>query len=299
MNPIKDDIKSFLEYLEFEKRYSNHTLKSYSTDLEQFQAFLEIHYESLSLEEIKPSIIRSWLAELAEKGISHRSLSRKTACLKSLFKYHKKRGRDFQDPMKTIKSPKFQKKLPEFVQEDKMEDLFNGELFTNDFSGVRDFLVLELLYGTGIRLSELISLKDSSINTGKKILKVQGKGNKQRIVPLNTSLTHGLKSYMQERDEMGFENSEGFLILTDRGKKAYPVFIQRLVKKYLKLITTAEKTSPHLLRHSFATALLSKGADLNAIKDLLGHESLAATQVYTHNSVDKLKKIFKQAHPKA
>jgi integrase/recombinase XerC len=297
--PIEKDFISFLDFLEFEKRYSPNTIVSYQQDLQQFADFLSVGYESLKLEDINSGIIRTWLASLAESGLSHRSLSRKTACLKSFFKFHKKNGRDFKDPMLGINSPKFPKKLPEFISDRKMDKLFDGDFFPKGFEGVRDFLVLELLYGTGMRLSELINIKDEFVDFKKCQVKITGKGNKQRIVPLNPNLISAIKKYFLERDKLPFEKSQGLLILTNKGNKAYPMFIQRIVKKYLSLITTAEKISPHLLRHSFATSLLNHGADLNAIKDLLGHESLAATQVYTHNSVEKLKKIFNQAHPKA
>ncbi len=253
----------------------------------------------MSSEQLNPGIIRSWLADLSEKGINHRSLARKTASLKSFFKFMKRAGQLKKDPMSGISSPKFQKKLPEFIPDEQMNKLFDGQIFEEGFHGYRDYLILELLYGTGIRLGELISIRDEDINLQKNLLRVLGKGNKQRVIPLNITLCNAIKNYRSLRHKMDFEKREGFLILTNKGKQAYPVFVQRTVKKYLNLVTTAEKTSPHLLRHSFATSLLNNGADLNSIKDLLGHENLAATQVYTHNSVEKLKKIFSQAHPKA
>ena len=272
---------------------------SYENDLSNFSEYIESNYGDMKSIDLNPGIIRSWLAFQSEAGISHRSLARKTASLKSFFKFLKLSGAMTKDPMVGISSPKFQKKLPEYVPDEKMEKLFSGDLFEEGFPGYRDYLILELLYGTGIRLGELITIEDQNVDLKNKLLKVQGKGNKQRVIPLNLSLCKAIENYIALRDKMDFEKREGFLILTNKGKKAYPVFIQRTVKKYLNLITTAEKTSPHLLRHSFATSLLNNGADLNSIKDLLGHESLAATQVYTHNSVEKLKKIFNQAHPKA
>ncbi len=297
--PIEKEANSFLEFLGYEKRYSENTLISYRNDLTQFGIFLKSNYGEISITQVNPGIVRSWLASLAEAGISHRSLSRKTATIKSFFKFLKKNGVKLKDPMLGISAPKFQKKLPEFIPDEKMERLFEDDIFQEGFPGFRDYLILELLYGTGIRLSELIGIKDQDLDPKKKLLKITGKGNKQRVVPLNYNLLNAIDQYQTERDQMHFDKSEGFLILTNRGKKAYPMFIQRIVKKYLNLITTAENISPHLLRHSFATSLLNNGADLNAIKDLLGHESLAATQVYTHNSVEKLKRIFNQAHPKA
>lgn len=289
----------FLTYLKTEKRYSEHTLKAYESDLRQFEHFLSAEYPGESFKSIQSVHIRSWLVHLKREGNSNKSINRKIASLKSLYKFALRKELVKHNPSDTIKAPKIQKKLPVFVAGTSMNDLFEKEYFSDDFKGERDKIVMELLYGTGIRLSELINLKMDDINYHQKVIKVRGKGNKDRVIPLYNELINSLKKYSRMRVEMVRENPNNYLLLKDDGQKTYPVFIYRIVKKYLDLITTVEKKSPHVLRHTFATHLLNKGADLNAIKDLLGHENLAATQVYTHNSLEQLKSIFSKAHPKA
>jgi integrase/recombinase XerC len=290
-------IQSFFKYIEFEKRYSKHTLISYRNDLLQFSSYLESTYQLDNPQEANYGIIRSWILSLVEDNISPKSINRKLACLRSYYKFLLKRGDISKDPMLKIKAPKVKKSLPSFIEEESIHKLLDQVEFKNDFQGIRDKLVLEILYGTGIRLSELINLKESDVNFSERTIKVLGKGNKQRIIPLNQTLFQLIDIYRKsKKSEMG---SGDYLIITDNGKKAYPMFIYRIVRNYLSIITSLEKRSPHVLRHSFATHLLNKGADLNAIKDLLGHSSLAATQVYTHNSIEKLKSIFDQAHPKS
>ena len=290
-------IESFFKYIEFEKRYSKHTLLSYKNDLDQFSSFLHSTYQIENPAEANYGIIRSWILTLVENNISPKSVNRKLASLRSYYKFLLKKGEILKDPMLKIKAPKVKKSLPAFVEEESMHKLLDQLEFKDDFSGIRDKLVLELLYGTGIRLSELLNLKETDVNSFEKTIKVLGKGNKQRIIPLNQTLHQIINIY---RERKGIEMGSGnYLIVTDKGEKTYPMFIYRLVTTYLSNVTTLEKKSPHVLRHSFATHLLNKGADLNAIKDLLGHSSLAATQVYTHNSIEKLKAIFDQAHPKS
>jgi integrase/recombinase XerC len=291
-------IDSFLKYIEYEKRYSRHTLISYKTDLLQFSDYLLSTYQSDKPAEANYSIIRSWLHTLAENKITAKSINRKIACLRSYYKFLLKKGEISKDPTLKIKAPKIKKYLPAFIEEESMTNLLDKVEFKEGFEGLRDKLVLELLYGTGIRLSELIELKTSDINTFDNTIKVLGKGNKQRIIPLNKTLLNLINIYEKNKKKMEKGNNN-YLVLTDKGEKTYPMFISRITEKYLGLVTTLEKKSPHILRHSFATHLLNKGADLNAIKDLLGHSSLAATQVYTHNSIEKLKAIFDQAHPKS
>jgi integrase/recombinase XerC len=301
-------IDLFLKYIEFEKRYSSHTLISYKTDLQQFADFLFTTYQLSEPDKANFPLIRDWIASLANQDISSKSINRKIASLRSYYKFLLKKSLITKDPTVKVKAPKIRKRLPLYIEEKDINLLLDHLVFTDDFKGLRDKLIFELLYGTGIRLSELIGLKVSDINQFENTIKVLGKGNKQRIIPLNKSLVNLINVYKDKIKE-NMETTHEYLIVTDKGEEAYPMFIQRVVKKYLESgitvdgisrpITTIEKKSPHILRHSFATHMLNKGADLNAIKDLLGHSSLAATQVYTHNSIEKLKAIFDQAHPKS
>jgi len=228
-----------------------------------------------------------------------KSINRKIACLRSFYHFLQKKECITKDPTLKIRALKVKKSLPVFVEEDNMIKLLDQIEFDDSFDSTRDKLVLELLYGTGIRLSELIGLKTSDVNLFQKTIKVLGKGNKERIIPIHDTFITLSKEYSNKKKSESFKNNNAFFVVTNNGEQTYPMFIYRLVKKYLDQITTVDKRSPHVLRHTFATHLLNKGADLNAIKDLLGHTSLAATQVYTHNSIDKLKAIFDQAHPKS
>ncbi|MCH8317670.1 MAG: tyrosine-type recombinase/integrase [Bacteroidetes bacterium] len=290
-------IDSFLKYIQYEKRYSRHTITSYKTDLSQFTNYLSDVYEFSDLRKADYHIIRSWIVFLVESGMVARSVNRKIASLRAFYKFLQKNNHISSNPVAKIIAPKIKKKLPTFIEQQNLAALLDDFEFSDDLAGIRDKLVLELLYGTGIRLAELIETKHEDINYFERSIKVLGKGNKERIIPLNTSLLNTIKIYCDKKNA-DFDAAP-YLIITDKGEKCYPKFIYRVVKKYLNLITTAEKKSPHVLRHSFATHLLNKGADLNAIKELLGHSSLAATQVYTHNSIEKLKTIFDKAHPKA
>ena len=290
-------VASFFIYLQHEKRYSEHTLTSYETDLRQLAVYLSSTYETTDISLASYQMLRSWLLSLAGNDLKPRSLARKIACLKSYYTFlHKKRIIQF-NPTLRLKSPKLEKRLPTFVEEKNMDILLDEITFPEGFEGIRDKLILELLYGTGIRLSELIGIKEPDYNQYDHTLKVLGKGNKERIVPINTTLSTLISNYIAQKNAE--ESKNNYLIVTDKYDKLYPVFVQRIVKKYLSLVTTLEKKSPHVLRHTFATHLLDRGADLNSIKDMLGHSSLAATQVYTHNSLEKLKKVFEKAHPKA
>ncbi|MDX2001081.1 MAG: tyrosine-type recombinase/integrase [Chitinophagales bacterium] len=290
-------LESFLNYLRFEKRYSPHTLLSYQNDLEQFSLFLSSTFEIADAKDVSHTYIRSWMASLMEDGITPRSINRKLSALKSYYKFLIKRGEVLKDPTLKIVSPKTKKRLPTYVEEEKMQQLFFGIEFEEGFSGSRDKMLLELLYGTGMRRAELMNLKLTDINLGQKLIKVLGKGNKERLIPYNTQLEESLKGYLEQL-HLTFPTCE-WLICNDKGGKMMPEAIYRTVKKYLSMVTTIEKRSPHVLRHTFATHLSNNGAELNAVKELLGHSSLAATQVYTHNNIDKLKDIFKQSHPKA
>lgn len=286
----------FLQHIKYEKRCSHHTLTAYRTDIEQFAAYLQESYELASPERADAQMVRSWIASLSEAKLDNRSINRKIATLRAFFDFLLRQRVIEQDPMLKTKALKTDRTLPQFVKEPEMTNLLDKVEFPEGFAGMRDKLVMELLYGTGIRLSELIGLKDSDVNAYEATITVLGKRNKHRIIPLNVSLLHEIQAYQAEKNAQFIcEN----LIVSDTGNPAYPVMIQRITKRYLSLVTSLEKKSPHVLRHTFATHLLNRGADLNAIKDLLGHTSLAATQVYTHNSVEQLKKVYKQAHPKA
>ncbi len=293
----------FLQHIQFEKRLSHHTLTAYESDMKQFSLYLEFQYELKEPEKADSQMIRSWIASLAEEKMDNRSINRKIATLRSYYNFLLRRKTIVADPMLKVKALKTDRSLPKFVEEKPMQTMLDDVEFANDFGGIRDKLVLELLYGTGMRLAELIGLKIGDINFYNNTLTVLGKRNKHRVIPINKTLVEAINIYLKCREEVLIENPENkdnhYLILTDNGTQAYPMFIQRLVKRYLSLVTSLEQRSPHVLRHTFATHLLNRGADLNAIKDLLGHTSLAATQVYTHNTIEKLKKVFQQAHPKA
>jgi len=292
----------FFDYLRFERRYSPHTLLSYQTDLRQFSDYLKTAYELDNSAQADHTLIRSWVVELMQQSLDPRTVNRKIACLRSYFKFLLRTGVITKNPMLRIKSPKVAKKLPDFVPEDSLNGLLNSFEFEDTLAGRRDQLILELLYGTGIRLSELIGIRHDDLSLSGRTVRVTGKGNKQRVVPLNPTLLTVLAKYIAAKQaEFGAgDNAHSALLVTDKLEPLYEKFVYRTVKHYLSQITTASSQQhPHVLRHSFATHLLSKGADLNAIKELLGHANLAATQVYTHLSIDKLKAVFEKAHPKA
>ena len=292
-------MQAFFDYLEFERRYSRHTLVSYQTDLSQFAQYLASADGPAHPAQATHHLIRGWVVELMQQNLDARTVNRKVACLRSYFKFLLHTGRIAVNPMLRIKAPKMAKKLPEFVPEESLNGLLNSFAFGDDFAGQRDQLVLEMLYGTGIRLSELIGIQPADISLDSRTVRVTGKGNKQRLVPLNPTLLRVLESYRAARGRE-FGAVPGPLLLTDKGAPLYEKHVYRCVKHYLSQITTsAGQQHPHALRHAFATHLLGKGADLNSIKELLGHASLAATQVYTHMSVDRLKSVFNQAHPRA
>jgi integrase/recombinase XerC len=294
-----DMVNSFLDFLQTEKRYSQHTIVAYRTDLEQFQTYLQQTYEESDIANGSHRMIRSWILNMMEGGMEAKSVNRKLAALRTFYKYLLRNKKLEVNPMLKIVAPKVRKKLPVFVEERSMINLLDQFEFEEGFSGLRDRVVLEFFYGTGMRLSELIDLKDRDVHWKEGVVKVKGKGNKERIIPVPQSVLAVAEKYAGEKTKLNLCNTDLNFVVTNQGDEVYPVFIYRLVKKYLSHVSTIEKKSPHVLRHTFATHLLNKGADLNAIKDLLGHSSLAATQVYTHNSIDQLKKIFDQAHPKS
>lgn len=291
-------VDSFLKYLRFEKRYSPHTIQSYQSDLCQFQEFLTDNFQK-QINLASHSEIRSWIISLVEKGIGPRSVNRKIASLRSFYKFLIKREMIEKDPCMKISALKTSRDLPHFVQENEILSILDQFAFEDNFQGWRDRIMLEVLYGTGIRLAELLNVKDGDLDFKGATLKVLGKRNKERIIPIPDSLVPVIQNYIKVRDIAVKNRKSGNLLLTDKGEPVYAMLVYRTVKKYLKLFTNSDKQSPHVLRHTFATHLLNKGAELNAVKDLLGHANLAATQVYTHNSLEKLKETFDQAHPKA
>ena len=292
-------LREFLDYLKYQKRYSKHTLTSYETDLEAFFIFLQSTYGSVELNAIKPGYVRSWLAELKSLGNSAKTINRKISSLKSFFKYQLRLGGLEVSPMATVVSPKQSKRLPEFVDSRDTDTLFNHVEFSDDWAGYTDKLILRLLYATGMRQAELIGLKESQIDQARQCIKVLGKGSKERIIPVADDLMQEVAAYIQQKKSMIETPDRTVLLVRSNGLPLYPKYVYNAVKKYLSLVTTIHKKSPHILRHTFATHLTNNGADLNAVKELLGHSSLAATQVYTHNSIEKLKDIYKKAHPKA
>jgi len=288
-------VDNFLSYITYEKRSSSHTITAYSSDLAQFKTFLEVESPNTKLNQISHIHIRAWIVALSDAKVSARSINRKIASLRAFYKFLLKRNFVTINPTSKIIALKTSKKLPRFVDQEDINIVFNDS-FSSDFAGVRDKLIFELFYGTGMRLSELVNLKVSDLNLYEGQIKILGKRNKERIVPMNAAIANVVEDYLKLRNKL---SDSVLLLLTDKYDPVYQRFVQRIIHKYLMRYTKSEKTNPHVLRHTFATHMLNKGADLNAIKDLLGHSSLAATQIYTHNSVEKLKTIFKQAHPKA
>ena len=296
---MESPITSFIDHLKFEKRSSPHTVRSYQDDLVQFFDHVALNFGETSVRALTPSIIRSWLASLKDGGISSRSVNRKISTLKSFFKYQTRCGVVEQSPMAAITSPKSSKRLPVYVEQQDIAALFRRLVFPDDWEGWTDRLLLAVFYHTGIRLSELINLKERQVDKGNRCIKVVGKGNKERVIPIGSWLMGEIEAYCQKkRAELGQLGKE-YLFTGKKGVKLYPKYAYRVVRKYLSQVTTIDQKSPHVLRHSFATHLLNSGADLNSVKELLGHASLAATQVYTHNTIEKLKEVYQRAHPKA
>lgn len=293
-------IDSFINYLEYEKRSSVHTVLAYRKDLEQAQEFVALSFSIDDLAHCTHPDLRAWIIDLVEHGMSQTTVNRKLATLRSFYKFLMRSKIIQKDPTYKLKSLKTPRKLPEFLQETTIESVLEEEVYAPTFEGQRDRMVLEFLYLTGVRLSELTSLKWKDIHLYDEQVKVLGKRQKERIIPLTKSLQRNISAYKKVA-EAHFITVEGedYFIRSNKGEKAYSMLIYRIVKHYLDLFAQNSKRSPHLLRHTFATHLLNKGADLNAVKDLLGHANLAATQVYTHNSMEKLKAVFEQAHPKA
>jgi len=293
-------IQSFIDYLKFEKRYSAYTIRSYHDDLVQFFDFLDKQLGKLSLAEISSSFVRSWLASLKDDDVTARTINRKISTLKSFFKFQLKQGKIENTPMGNIISPKISKRLPVFIKEKDLADLTNAlNTNTEDWDSLNTKMLITIFYSTGMRLSELINLKEKQVDFSRKHLKILGKGNKERIVPAGVDLLTIIRDYINEKRRI-FEKTDDVLLVSSKGKKLYPKYAYNLVRGILtEEVKTLDKKSPHVLRHTFATHLMNNGANLDAVKELLGHASLASTQVYTHNTIEKLKNVYKKAHPKA
>jgi integrase/recombinase XerC len=291
------ETEEFLKYLQAELRYSSHTIKAYNTVLNQFHAFcLEMGKEGMDL---YFRTIRSWVVSQMGLGIAPRTVNKKLAALSTYSKYLIKEGKLDSNPVDRVLKPKVKKRNPVFVEESGMESLLDRDYFGDDFEGVRNRLIIDLLYQTGMRRSELLGLNVGSPDRASKSVKVLGKRNKERIIPINDDMLVAIDKYLVLRAELITEPGVKALFVTSGGKPAYESLIYRVVRKYLAMVTTLDKKSPHVLRHTFATHMLNDGADLNAIKEILGHANLSATQVYTHNTFEKLKSIYNQAHPRA
>ncbi len=290
----QQQINKFLDHLKFEKRYSKHTIRSYSNDLSKFDAYLNDFYDGVKFNSIESIHVRSYMVFLLENKLAKSSVARKISAVKSLFKFFLKQQMVSSSPVNLIETPKLEKRLPSFLKEDEIINLLKVIEFDDTFFGLRDKLLITLFYQTGIRLSEIIGLKNHSIRTEE--IKVLGKRNKERIIPLSNTTLLLIQEYKRIKD-IEFPNSS-FFFITDKGNKMYEKFVYRKVNYYLSIVSSKHKKSPHILRHTFATHMLNNGADLNAIKELLGHENLSATQVYTHNTFQKLKSIHEQSHPR-
>jgi len=297
-------IQQFINYLNYEKHFSAHTVRGYQIDLGQFSTFIMQQFEIESPILISHQHIRTWLVDLMNNNIEPRSIARKLSALRSYFKYLLKEELITSNPVAKVQAPKVAKKIPSFIEAQNLSILFDQkvnnnqeEIFANDFEGQRNRLILLLFYTCGVRLSELIELKTSDFDTYRQTIKVLGKRNKERIIPITKELNIEIQKYLVIKTQQALNNEQLFALSSNN--KMYPKAVYNIVKRFLSMVTTIDKKSPHVLRHTFATHLLNKGADLNAIKELLGHASLAATQVYTHNSIERLKNIHKTRHPRA
>jgi integrase/recombinase XerC len=291
----------FIDYLKFEKRYSVHTVRAYTDDLDRFFNYLNNSFGETPVSEITTAFVRSWLASLKEQKITSKSINRKISSLKSFFKFLLRTGRVDKSPMTGIISPKSGKRLPVYVEEKDMHLLLNSVEFPDDWTGKTDRLLISIFYNTGLRLSELVLMKTGQADLEAATLRIMGKGNKERIVPISRELVAEIRSYQKEKPpspEGSEKNEQRTLLVNKAGKPLYVKYAYLAVRKWLSCVTTLEKKSPHVLRHSFATHLMNHGADLNSVKELLGHSSLAATQLYTHNSIEKLREVHKKNHPR-
>jgi integrase/recombinase XerC len=292
-------IQEFINYLTFQKRYSRNTILSYENDLSHFFDFINLEFKINDAKEINPPVVRIWLASLKENKVSSRSINRKISSLKSFFKYQLKMKNIKISPLTAISSLKVNRRLPSFIDQNDIHTLLHNDYFPDSFEGKTNYLIFEILYQTGIRRSELIQLKEKHIDKHSATIKVLGKGNKERIIPVNNQLIKDIEEYIALKRNHFPEQLDSFLLVNKNGKQLYPKYVYNTVKSNLGKVSTNQRKSPHILRHSFATHLTNNGAQINAIKELLGHSSLAATQIYTHNTIEKLKEVHKLAHPKS
>ena len=291
-------IDAFLDYLRLERNYSERTIVSYRTDLKEFEEFLEKTETGLGFTEVHTDNVRNWISDLMDEGRKATSVNRKLSSLRSFYRFLLRKNWITVNPMLKIVGPKKKKPLPSFVREKDMNRLLDGLSFGEGFVGVRDRTILEMFYATGMRLSELIGLDDVDVDFSAKLVKVTGKRNKQRLIPFGNELAEDLLIYTKVRNETFPEGTEAFFVRKD-GKRMYPMQVYRIVKRNLSQVVTLKKRSPHVLRHTFATAMLNDNAELRAVQELLGHESLATTEVYTHTTFEELKKVYELAHPRA
>lgn len=291
--------ESFLKFLQYEKRYSLHTILSYKNDLNQLILYLSDAEQNNDIAFTNHKIIRGWITHLISNGYSTKSVARKISTLKSYYKFLMREGFIETNPMNKVLSPKIEKKLPVFLEQESFNDFLDTFEYSNDFEGIRNRLILEMFYATGIRCSELINLETKNIDEDNCAIKVNGKRNKERIIPYSPALSLLIKKYGQQRSKILMEIPNEFFFITKKGKPIYSRLAYRVVNQFLQYASTIEKKSPHILRHTYATHILNNGADLNAVKELLGHANLSATQIYTHNTFEKLKNSYKQAHPRA
>ena len=290
-------LPQFIDYLQYEKKYSLHTINAYQKDISDFAVFAEENFEETNLVEISYSIIRSWIVKLVDEGVSNRSINRKISSLKTFYKYLLKTKQVEVSPLAKHKSLKVSKKVQVPFSAQEVEMVITN-FSAEGFSDLRDQLIIELLYSTGMRRAELINLKLESIQIESSQIKVLGKRNKERMIPLLPSVKKTFITYLKEREQLEINSESDYLLLTNKGKKLYDTLVYRIVNGYFSRVSTKTKNSPHIIRHSFATHLLNEGADLNSVKELLGHSSLASTQVYTHNSIKELSKVYLKSHPR-
>jgi len=291
-------LEAFASYLTLEKNYSSHTVKAYSKDITDFQGYCLRHFQLPEINKVNYSLIRNWIVDLVGQGVSNRSINRKISSLKSYYRFLMKIGEIENSPLAKHKALKLEKKIQVPFSEQEMVQVLNAIEYPHDFLGLRDKLIIELLYATGMRRAELINLKVKDLDFSSKTLKVLGKRNKERILPIIPHLAETLQSYLEARQAIVDGEDEGYFLLTNTGHKIYETLVYRVINKYLSMVSPKVKKSPHMLRHTFATHLLNHGADLNAVKELLGHSSLASTQVYTHSSIAKLKEVHLTSHPR-
>jgi integrase/recombinase XerC len=291
-------LEAFTAYLQFEKNYSPHTLNAYSKDIHDFQEHCSNHYQLENINEVNYPMIRNWIVLLVEQGVSNRSVNRKISSLKSYYKFLLKVGDIEHNPLAKHRALKAEKKIQVPFSENEMAQVLNSIEYDEGFLGWRDKLIVEMLYTTGIRRAELINLKLGDIDLSSMTIKVLGKRNKERILPLMPNLVQTIESYLEERKTIAEAVGKDYFLLTKTGHKVYETLVYRVINKYLSKVSPKVKKSPHMLRHTFATHLLNQGADLNAVKELLGHSSLASTQVYTHSSIAKLKEVHATTHPR-